>query len=140
MSSITLKTVTASPMVAFGDTLTPRLHLTVSYTKGGKSGITGQNVPRGYQIAIQHDRVGSDDSRYIAADRRSNPQAFIELAERYDKRKLDKIADDIRSGRHDRLIAELYATATDLWKENDFPGSILPLVAGYMEHKPMLAT
>lgn len=124
----TLKTVAASPIVAWGNLLTPRLHLTVSYTKGGKSGIHGAIVARGFYVSVQYDRVDVDGARYVAVEHRTNPTQLLRPSERYNASLLEKLANDIRQGDYASLVESLYAEAVGKWSEHDFPKSILPLV------------
>ncbi len=130
--SITIRTVTAPAFKESqysNDMLTPRLRLVVSYTKGGASWITGNAIPRGYDLAIQHDRESDAGFTSIIIDSKGNPTASLEPAARFSLKTLERLADDVRNGKHDALIAQLYSKAKANRSEYTFPDSILPLVA-----------
>ena len=125
--SIIIKRVTAP---AFKDSmLTPRLTLVVSYTKGGVSYFTGDSIPRGYDLSIQHDRHSDQGFTSVLIDGKGNPTASLEPAARFSAKTLERLADDVRNGKHDDLIARLYAKAKANRSEYAFPESILPIVA-----------
>jgi len=126
---ITIKIVTAAPFKDLSATLTPRLKLVVEYTLGGTSFFTGSTFPRGYAIAIQHDRVSDQGFTSFILDGKGNPTACIEGAKRFSAKTLERIASDVRSGKHDELITKLYAKAKANRPEYAWPESILPIVA-----------
>lgn len=126
--SITIKTVEAQPFKDLSATLTPRFKLVVEYTLGGTSFLTGATFPRGYAIAVQHDRVSDRGFTSLILDGKGNPTACIEGAKRFSAKTLERIANDVRSGKHDELIAKLYAKAKDNRPEYAWP-DMLPLVA-----------
>lgn len=108
--------------------LTPRLHLVVSYTKGGTSYLTGRDIPRGYEVAIQHDRLSEGGTVSMLLDARcGNPTASLEPAARFSVKTLDRIAEEVRNGKHDATIAELYCKAKANRSEFAWPASIFPL-------------
>lgn len=130
--SITIKTVTAP---AFQESkyskemLTPRLKLVVSYTKGGTNFLTGNAIPRGYDLSVQHDRLSDQGYTSVILDSRcSNPAASLEPGARFSAKTLERIADDVRNGKHDATIAQLYAKAKANRSEYAWPESMLPLV------------
>jgi hypothetical protein len=130
--SITIKTITAPPFKegAYGnETMKPRLKLVVSYTKGGVSYLAGNSIPRGYDLSIQHDRHHHDRG-YTSTliDGKGNPTASLEPAARFSAKTLERIAADVRSGKHDELVTQLYAKAKANRSEYAWPESILPLV------------
>lgn len=130
--SITIKTVTAPAFKESkysNDMLTPRFKLVVSYTKGGMCYFTGCNAPRGYEIAVQHDRHSDQGFTSMLLDAKGNPTANLEPATRFSAKTLERIASDVRNGKHDELIARLYAKAKANRAEYVWPESILPLVA-----------
>lgn len=127
--SITIKTVEAPAFKNFSAMLTPRLKLVVSYTKGGMSYFTGSSIPRGYDISVQHDRHSDEGYTSMLLDGKGNPTAALEAAARFSAKTLERIADEVRSGKHDDLIARLYAKAKANRSEYAWPESILPLVA-----------
>lgn len=127
--SITIKTVEAPAFKDGSQMLTPRLKLVVSYTKGGTSYITGKAIPRGYDLAIQHDRHSDAGYTSMLLDGKGNPTASLEPAARFSAKTLERIAADVRNGKHDALIAQLYAKAKANRSEYAWPASILPLVA-----------
>lgn len=127
--SITIKTVTAPAFKDFNSMLTPRLKLVVSYTKGGMSYFTGSSIPRGYDIAVQHDRHSDQGFTSMLLDGKGNPTAVLEPAARFSAKTLERIANDVRNGKHDELIARLYSKAKANRSEYAWPESILPLVA-----------
>ena len=127
--SITIKTVTAPVFKDWNNMLTPRLKLVISYTKGGTCYFTGGHAPRGYEISVQHDRHSDQGFTSMLIDGKGNPTASIEAAARFSATKLERIADDVRNGKHDELIARLYAKAKANRSEYAWPESILPLVA-----------
>jgi hypothetical protein len=61
-------------------------------------------------------------------DAKGNPTVSVEPAARFSAKTLERIADEVRSGKHDELIAKLYAKAKANRSEHDWPKSILPLV------------
>jgi hypothetical protein len=132
--SITIKTVTAP---AFSDggyrMLTPRLNLVVSYTQGGMDCNTGNAVPRGYVLSVQHDLI-NEKLKWISmdwigrADCTPNPTASLEATARFNATNLKRIADDVRNGKHDVLIRQLYDKAKVYRSQHAWPKSILPLV------------
>lgn len=125
---ITIKTVVAPAFNDCNSMLTPRLSLQVSYTKGGTSCFTGKSHPRGYDISVVHDRISEKGYTSILLDCHGNPAAMLEPATRFSAKTLQRIADDVRGGKHDALIATLYAKARANRSEHAFPVSILPLV------------
>lgn len=127
--SIIIKTVTAPAFKDWKSMLTPRLKLVVSYTKGGVNYFTGDSVPRGYEISVQHDRKSSDGFVSIVIDGKGNPTASLEAAARFSAKALERIVHDVQHGKHDELIARLYHMAKANRSEYAFPASILPLVA-----------
>jgi hypothetical protein len=62
-------------------------------------------------------------------DGKGNPTASLEPAARFSAKTLERIANDVRNGKHDELIERLYTKAKANRSEYDFPASILPLVA-----------
>ena len=129
--SITIKTVTAPAFKESkysNEMLTPRLKLVVSYTKGGTSFISGRNIPRGYDISIQHDRHSDQGFVSILIDAKGNPTASLEPGARFSVKTLERIADEVRAGKHDATITQLYAKAKANRSEYAWPESILPLV------------
>lgn len=126
--SITIKTVTAPAFENFREMLTPRLKLEVEYTLGGTSFFTGSHFPRGYEISVKHDRVSDRGFTSMLIDGKGNPTAPIEPAKRFSAKTLERIVNEVRSGKHDELIAKLYAKAVSNRSEHKWPESILPLV------------
>lgn len=129
--SITIKTVTAPAFQESrysSETLTPRLKLVVSYTKGGTSYFTGSSIPRGYDLSVQHDRHSDQGFTSMIIDGKGNPTASLEPAARFSAKAMERIADDVRNGKHDDLIARLYAKAKSNRSEYAWPESILPLI------------
>jgi hypothetical protein len=130
--SITIKTVTAPPFQESKyskEMLTPRLKLVVSYTKGGTSFITGNKIPRGYDLSVDHDRHSDQGFTSVLLDSRcGNPTASLEPGARFSAKTLERIADDVRNGKHDALIAQLYDKAKANRSEHTWPESILPLI------------
>jgi hypothetical protein len=126
--SITLKTVTAPAFKDCNSMLTPRLKLVVTYTKGGMCYFTGSSAPRGYDISVEHDRHSDQGFTSMLLDAKGNPTVSVEPAARFSAKTLERIADEVRSGKHDELIAKLYAKAKANRSEHDWPKSILPLV------------
>jgi len=126
--SITIKTVTAPAFKDLSAMLTPRLKLVVSYTLGGTSFLTGATFARGYEIAIQHDRKSDQGFTSLILDGKGNPTAGIEGAKRFSAKTLERIADEVRNGKYDELIARLYDKAKSNRSEHAWPESILPLV------------
>lgn len=127
--TIRIKTVKAPPFTEAWNLLTPRLHLVVSYTKGGTSYLTGRDIPRGYEVAIQHDRLSEGGTVSMLLDARcGNPTASLEPAARFSAKTLERIVEEVRNGKHDAAIAELYEKAKANRSEFAWPASILPLV------------
>lgn len=126
---ITIKTVEAPAFKDLSAMLTPRLKLVVEYTLGGTSMFTGSHFPRGYEISVRHDRVSDQGFTSLIIDGRGNPTAPIESAKRFSAKTLERIANEVRSGKHDELITKLYARAKANRSEHAWPESILPLVA-----------
>lgn len=126
--SITIKTVTAPAFKNFSEMLTPRLKLTVSYTKGGTSWFSGQHFPRGYQLSIDHDRKSDQGFTSLIIDGKGNPCADLEPAARFSAKVLERLANEVRNGKHDELIERLYAKAKANRPEYAWPASMLPLV------------
>jgi hypothetical protein len=124
--SITIATVTAAPFIDCGKQLTPRLQLVVGYTTGGTSMITGHHFSRGYEISVRHDRKSHEGWTSFIIDGKGNPTACIETAARFSQKTLDKIAHDVRAGKHNDLIERLYAKARSNRSEYEWPESILP--------------
>jgi len=124
--SIVIATVTAPTFIDCGKAVTPRLRLVVSYTLGGVNYFNGQRYSRGYEIAVQHDRRSNEGWTSIIIDGKGNPTAFVEAAARFSQKTLDKIADDVRAGKHNDLIERLYAKAKSNRSEYEWPASILP--------------
>ena len=62
-------------------------------------------------------------------DAKGNPTAELEPAARFSAKALERIANDVRNGKHDELITRLYAKAKANRAEYAWPESILPLVA-----------
>lgn len=129
MKSVFLKTVTAPAYEDLGSLLTPRLHLVVDYTQGGKSLITGKEFQKGYQIAIRSDRVCDRGFRFMIIDGKGDPTFCVEQSERFRPKRLDSIVADVRSGKYDDLISEMYAIAKASKNYYVWPVSILPLAA-----------
>jgi len=109
--AITINTVTAQPFEDCGRTLTPRLHLIVSYTTGGMCYFTGNRYSRGYEIAVRHDRSSNEGWVSIIIDGKGNPTAIVEQAARFSQKTLERIANDVRCGKHNATINALYANA-----------------------------
>ncbi len=126
--SITIKTVTAPAFKDCNSMLTPRLKLEVSYTKGGMCFLTGNSYARAYEISIQHDRHSDQGFSSFLIDGKGNPTASIEGAKRFSAKTLERLASEVRNGKHDDLIARLYAKAKANRSEYAWPESILPLV------------
>lgn len=126
--SITIKVVTAPPFKEGNQTLTPRLKLVVSYTKGGVSFLTGHAIPRGYDVSVEHDRQSDNGFNYITIDGKGNPTASLEPAARFSAKALERIAGNVREGIYDSTIAALYAKAKANRSKYAFPEFILPLV------------
>lgn len=126
--SITIKQVTAPPFRDGSAMLTPRLTLVVSYTKGGTSFITGNAIPRGYDVSVQYDRQSDQGFTSIIIDGKGNPTASLEPAARFSAKALERIAGNVRNGIYDSTIAALYAKAKANRAEYAFPEFILPLV------------
>ena len=124
--SVTIATVTAPDFVDCGRSLTPRLQLVVSYTTGGMCYFTGNRYSRGYEIAVRHDRRSSEGWVSIIIDGKGNPTAFVEPAARFSQKTLDRIANEVRDGKHDRTISVLYAKAKINRSEYAWPESIMP--------------
>jgi hypothetical protein len=137
--SITLKQVTAQPFKDGSAMLTPRLTLVVSYTKGGTSFITGAAIPRGYDVSVQYDRQSDQGFTSIIIDGKGNPTASIEPAAKFSSKSLERIANDVRNGKHDDLIAQLYTKAKANRSEYAWPESILPLVESHLLSKVVSA-
>jgi hypothetical protein len=126
--TIRIKTVKAPPFTEAWNLLTPRLHLVVSYTKGGTSYLTGRDIPRGYEIAIQHDRISEGGTVSMLLDTRAgNPTAILEPAARFSVKTLERITEEVCKGKHDATIAELYTRAKANRSEFAWPESILPI-------------
>jgi hypothetical protein len=134
--SIVLKTVTATPFKDCNSMLTPRLQLVVRYTKGGISIMTGVQFARGYEISIQYDCLSDEGFRRILIDHKGNPTASLEQASRFSAKTLDRLAGEIRSGKHNATIAHLYALAKTRRPQHNWPEAILPLEP---EKKPCTA-
>jgi hypothetical protein len=126
--SITIKIVTAPPFKDLNSMLTPRFKLVVSYTKGGVSFLTGQSIPKGYDISVQYDRISDKGVRFTVIDGKGNPTASLEPAARFSAKTLERIADNVRFCKHDQLIAQLYAKAKENRPEYAWPDSILPIM------------
>lgn len=124
--SITISTVTASPFEDCGRVLTPRLQLVVDYTTGGMCFFTGNRYSRGYEIAVRHDRLSDDGWVSLIIDGKGNPTALVEQAARFSAKTFDKIVNDVRTGKHNELIARLYAKAKANRPEYAWPESIWP--------------
>jgi hypothetical protein len=127
--SIIIKQVTAPAFKDWKSMLTPRLKLVVSYTKGGMNYFTGDSIPRGYEISVQHDRKSDEGFVSVVIDGKGNPTASIEAAARFSTKALERIVYEVQHGKHDELIARMYAKAKANRSEYAFPASILPLVA-----------
>jgi hypothetical protein len=123
--SITIKTVTAPPFKEGNETITPRLKLVVGYTKGGTNVLTGYEIPRGYDIAIRHDRT-SESLVYVSIDGKGNPTSTIKPAARFSANMLELLAKEVRDGKHDELITKLYDKAKANRPEYAWPETILP--------------
>lgn len=129
MSQITIKTAVAPAFKDGNQMLTPRLNLVVSYTKGGTSFLAGNEIHRGYDLSVQHDRRSDQGFTSILIDHKGNPTANLEPAARFSAKTLERLADDVRNGKHDALIAQLYSKAKANHSEYAWPESLLPLVA-----------
>lgn len=129
MYQINIKTVTA-PAFSEGrySALTPRLTLVVSYTKGGVSYVTGNNIPRGYELCVQHDLIHETLGWIPSRDNTPDPFASLEATARFNATTLKRIADEVRNGKHDELIRQLYAKAKANRSQHAWPESMLPLV------------
>lgn len=137
--SITIKVVTAPPFKDGNQTLTPRLKLVVSYTNGGVSFLTGHEIPRGYDVSVEHDRQSDQGFTSIVIDGKGNPTASLEPAARFSAKALERIAGNVREGIYDSTIAALYATAKANRSEYAWPESILPLVESSLLAKAVSA-
>lgn len=124
--SITIKTVTAPAFKDFSNVLTPRLRLVVSYTKGGTSMFSGGTIPRGYDLSVRHDRVSDQGWASMIIDGKGNPTATLKPAARFSANMLELLAKEVRDGKHDELIAKLYAKAVANRPEYAWPETILP--------------
>lgn len=125
MSDITIATVTAPSFVDGRNTLTPRLHLRVSYMKGGPNYFNGKVNPRGYSISVDFDRRSDEGFVSLLIDGKGNPAALIESAKRFNQKKLEAIAQQVRDGKHDELVERLYARAVFNRNNHAWPASIL---------------
>jgi hypothetical protein len=126
--SITIKQVTAPPFRDGNAMLTPRLTLVVAYTKGGRSFLSGKEIPRGYDVGVKHDRQSDQGTTSIIIDGKGNPTASLESAAKFSAKSLERIANDVRNGKHDATVAALYAKAKANRPEYAWTESILPLV------------
>lgn len=127
MSSKNVKTVVGSAFFELGSLLTPRLHLMVEYTKGGTSGITGEHFERGYQISIRHDRIDQDGMVSVLIDGKGDPTSCIATAPRFSQTVLDTKVEQVLTGVYDQLICSLYAKATAMRPDYNWPERILPV-------------
>lgn len=127
MTAEIVKTVFAADFIELGSVLTPRLHLVVDYTRGGKSFITGEHYAKGYQISIRHDRIDQEGSRSMVIDGKGHPTACIQKADRFSQKTLDNLVNEVRSGKYDSLIADLYANAKANASQHVWPETIFPL-------------
>lgn len=127
MKAEIIKTVFAADFMELGSVLTPRLHLVVDYTRGGRSSITGEHYAKGYQIAIRHDRIDQEGSRSMVIDGKGNPTCCIQKADRFSQKTLDNLVNEVRSGKYDSLIADLYANAKANISQHAWPETLFPL-------------
>lgn len=124
--SITISNVTANPFEDCGRMFTPRMQLIVNYTTGGMCYFTGNRYSRGYEIAVRYDRLSDQGWVSIIIDGKGNPTSLVEQAARFSAKTLDRIANDVRNGKHNTLIEALYARARVNRREHVWPDSILP--------------
>lgn len=127
MSFAILKTVTGNRFESLGTYLVPRLHLVVSYTRGGVSDITGEPCERGYCISVQHDCWAEEGFRSFIVDGKGDPAESLLLTDRFSQKTLDNLIWQVRKGIHDAIVASLYAKAIASRPQYGWAKTILPL-------------
>jgi hypothetical protein len=127
MSFAILKTVTGNRFESLGTYLVPRLHLVVSYTRGGTSDITGEPCERGYCISVQHDCWADEGFRSFIVDGKGDPAESLLLSDSFSQKTLDNLIWQVRKGIHDAIVASLYAEAIASRPQYGWARKILPL-------------
>ena len=88
--------------------------------------LSGKEIPRGYDIAIRHDRLSDAGFTSVLIDSKGNPTESIKSAARFSANMLELLAKEVRDGKHDELIAKLYTKAVMNRPEYAWPDTILP--------------
>lgn len=125
VSSITIKVIKGHFYFDYGVRYTPRLSVTVDYTRGGKSQINGKTFERGYYVSVRHDRVDDDGLLHRAIDGNTDPSQCILPAKKFSSSTLLRLAAEVRNGDHEELVNQLYAEAAKLWPKHNWPSAIL---------------
>ena len=87
---------------------------------------SGGTIPRGYDLSVRHDRISDQGWTSVIIDGKGNPTASLKSAARFSANMLELLAKEVRDGKHDELIAKLYAKAVANRSEYAWPETILP--------------
>lgn len=124
VSSITIKVIKGHFFFRFGHRYTPRLSVTVDYTKGGKSQINGKRFERGYYLNVRHDHVDDEGLVHRVIDGNTDPSQCILPAKKFSSAVLLRLAAEVRAGNHNELVNRLYAEAAKLWPHHNWQSAI----------------
>ncbi len=127
MSFEAIKTITGRIFKERGEILTPQLHLCVEYTQGGQSLITGDIFRRGYIITLRHDRIDQHGNRSMLIDSKGDAIHYVQLALRYNRSRHAELCEQVRCGRYDNVIANLFEIAKRLRPQLEWQAPMLPI-------------